>query len=60
MPAGVPPRGGVNARIGFPISMAGLGWTATREGGNVIIVIAHGFLYHDTLIVATHKPSVQN
>lgn len=25
MPAGVPPRGGVKARMGFPINMAGLG-----------------------------------
>lgn len=25
MPAGVPPKGGVKARIGFPINMAGLG-----------------------------------
>lgn len=31
----VPPRGGVNARMGFPISMAGLVWTARREAQRV-------------------------
>lgn len=36
MPAGVLPKGGVNARIGFPISMEGLGCTAVREGGKSI------------------------
>lgn len=41
MPAGVPPKGGVNARIGFPISMVELGWTATREGGKKIIANAN-------------------
>lgn len=42
MPEGVLPKGGVNARIGFPISTAGLGWTAMREDGMVLQVNANG------------------
>lgn len=44
MPAGVPPKGGVNARIGFPINMAGLGWTAMTAS----VVIGKDFHFDGT------------
>lgn len=44
MPAGVPPKGGVNARIGFPINMAGFGWTAMTA----IVVIGKHFHFDGT------------